>query len=133
MLQYDDDDNYLLDLRLFNESLKGYLIEGDVDELYNVVVSNAHICVHLRDINLSLSATATNYIRIGIGTTLADAYRAGYIKGHSCKLIFIYFSIEKLTVHEINSFIKGIGCDVIFGICYDRTISSGIKLVMIFN
>lgn len=121
--------------KYLTDKLKGYMIEGDIDELRNILQSNALIETHLRDIILALSRYGTNYIRIGYGETLTEAFKEAAAKGKECRLVHIFFPAEcpGFTLSDLYNFIIGIGEDIIFGYTPDNTMRRGLKLVMIFN
>lgn len=133
MSQYNIDQDDIFNPRWLSDMLKGYRIEGNIVELYNVIFSNAQIAIHLRDIVRALSDSSINYVRVGYGETLAQAYKDAALKEGTCRLVHIYSTSEKIGLNDLYNFIKSIGEDVIFGCALDYMQGNGVKLVMIFN
>lgn len=133
MSHYKPDHDDMFNSRWLSDKLKGYRIEGDIVELYNVIFSNARIMIHLRDIIHALSDYRTNYIRVGYGETLPEAFKEAEAKGGSCRLVHIFCSEEGLGVEDLYDFINSLGEDIIYGYINNSSIGSKVKLVMIFN
>lgn len=74
------------------ERLRAYKIEGDVSELENIINSNARIFTSLRDVLSVLSKDKTNYIMVGYGESLTDAYNDTLADGRACRLVHIFCS-----------------------------------------
>lgn len=113
--------------------LNEYKIDGNKNELRNIVYSNALVAISAVRITSVLSLNKTNYIRLGYGETLIKAYENGCVKGKNCKLIYIYFSEGGMTFIDLYNFIESLEDDIILGYTKDETLNSGLKLVMIFN
>lgn len=113
--------------------LRGYKIEGNIVELLNLIFSNALIPTTIDDVLSVMSNNNLNYIRIGYGNTLAEAYKDAAANGGGCKLVHIYFSPGKVWCIDLYNFINGLGDSVIFGYTVDDKIGRGVKLVMIIN
>ncbi len=122
----------MYDSKKLEEQLKGYRIEGDIGELINLITSNSQVSIHLRDIIQVLSDCSINYVRIGYGDTLGEAYKDAVV-GNTCKLVHIFSPIGEITVHDLYSFIMSIGDDVIWGYSSESMDGSKMKLVMILN
>lgn len=133
MSHYKPDHDDMFNSRWLSDKLKGYRIEGDIVELYNVIFSNARIMIHLRDIIHALSDCSTNYIRVGYGETINEAYKETGTKGNACRLVHIFCSEEGLAVEYLYNFISSLGEDIIFGYTVDNAIGCKIKLVLILN
>lgn len=116
-----------------NERLHGYRIEGNVDELYNILNSNSKVSVGIHGVIYALSPSRSNYIKVGYGDSLTEAYKEAATKGTTCRLVHIFNSEGGLGFKDLYNFINTIGEDVIFGYAKNDTISRGLKLVMIFN
>ncbi len=120
-----------------NDIPKGYSIEGDIDELEHLISPDAHIFISFVDIVSVLSKDTANYILVGYGKTLTEAYHNEAPDGRTCRLVHIYFSPDAIynamTMYALNNFLTGIGKDVIYGYTLDRTIDNEVKLVMLFN
>lgn len=115
------------------DQLKGYNIDGDIVELWNVLLSNAFVLTTLNDILSVLSDDKANYIRVGYGETLEQAYKSGLADDMICRLVYVYFPTDGLRLAEFNNFISSLDKDIIWGCSIDNTIVCGFKLVMIFN
>lgn len=115
------------------ELFKGYKLEGDIYELYNLTTLNSRIAVHLRDIFCALSKCKINHIRVGYGDSLTEAYQKAEIKGCTCRLVHFHLSNGFFGVHHIYNFITGIGKEIIFGCALNGMNGYRVKLVMIFN
>lgn len=113
--------------------LNEYKIDGNIAELYRIIFSNALVITSFDDIISVLSKNKTNYLRLGYGETLFNAYENGYIKGKSCKLVHIYFREGGMNLQNLCDFIESFGKDIIFGYTKDETINHSVKLAMIFN
>lgn len=123
-------------IRLKNEikaRLGDYKIDGNKDELCNVICTDSLVKISLNDVLSVLSDENTNYIRIGYGQTLHSAYTAGGVVGKTCKLVHIYSYPGKIKFKALYNFINSINNDIIFGYSEDDLMSPGVKLVMIFN
>lgn len=114
------------------ERLRAYKIEGDVSELENIINSNARIFTSLRDMLSVLSKDKTNYIMVGFGESLTDAYNDALVANRTCRLVHIFCSDwSYASMHELNEFIGSIDKDIIFGCSMDEKLERGIKLVML--
>lgn len=87
----------------------------------------------LNDILSVLSDDKANYIRVGYGETLEQAYKSGLADDMKFRLVHVYFPTDGLRLAEFNNFISSLDKDIIWGCSIDNTIVCGFKLVMIFN
>lgn len=113
--------------------LSDYKIDGDINDLLNVLFTNSLVLTTINDLLSALSNENTNYIRIGYGQTLNHAYKTGYVVGKTCRLVHIYFYPDKINFYDLYNFIKSMNDGIIFGYSKDDLKSPGVKLVMIFN
>lgn len=114
------------------ERLRAYKIEGDVTELENIINSNARIFTSLRDVLSVLVKDKTNYIMVGYGESLNDAYNDASVEKRACRLVHILCSDwSYASMYELNEFIGSMGKDIIFGYSMDKKLERSIKLVML--
>lgn len=114
------------------ERLRAYKIEGDVSELENIINSNARIFTSLRDMLSVLTKDKTNYIMVGYGESLTDAYNDTLVEERICKLVHIFYSDwPYASMHELNEFIGSMDKDIIFGCSMCEKLDRGIKMVML--
>lgn len=121
------------DILNLREQLKAYRIEGSINELVNIITCNAQVAIHLRDIMQAMSCDRINYIRIGFGETLSQAFKDAAVKGAKCRLVHIFCKPHEIMFRNLYEFIITLGEDVIFGFSPERKRNPGVKLVMIFN
>lgn len=113
--------------------LKDYKIDGNTEELWNVICSDSLVITTLDDVLSALSSENTNYVRMGYGQTLYHAYKAGEVEGKKCRLVHIYFYPGKINIYDLYNFINSLNDDIIFGYSKENLMSPGVKLIMIFN
>lgn len=114
------------------ERLRTYNIEGDVSELENIINSNARIFTTLRDVLSVLTKDKTNYIMVGYGESLTDAYNDALVEERVCRLVHIFYSDWSYAdISKLNEFIGSMDKDIIFGCSMDKKLERSIKLVML--
>lgn len=114
------------------ERIRAYNIEGNVSELENIINSNALIFTTLMDILSMLTKDTTNYVMVGCGESLTDAYNDASVEERICKLMHIFYSDWSYTdIRELNEFIDDIGKDIIFGYSMDEKLECGVKLILL--
>lgn len=114
------------------ERLRTYNIEGDVSELENIINSNARIFTTLRDVLSVLSKDKTNYIMVGYGESLNDAYNDASVEKRAYRLVHIFCSDWSYAdISKLNEFIGSMGKDIIFGCSMDEKLECNIKMVML--
>jgi hypothetical protein len=79
-----------------------------------------------------LTKDKTNYIMVGYGESLTDAYNDALVDGRACRLVHIFCSDWSYAdISKLNEFIGSMGKDIIFGCSMDEKLECGIKLVML--
>lgn len=79
-----------------------------------------------------LTKDTTNYVMVGCGESLTDAYNDASVEERICKLMHIFYSDWSYTdIRELNEFIDDIGKDIIFGYSMDEKLECGVKLILL--
>lgn len=112
---------------------EGYNIVGDFAELENSIYGNAKIATTLRDVISVLDKNKTNYVAVGYGSTLNNAFLNTDVERQSCRLMHIFVSPKNIpTIKDLNDFIV-MNEGMIFGLSIDDNLSEGVKIVILYN
>lgn len=112
---------------------EGYNVVGNLKELENSIYGNAKIATTLRDVISVLDKDKTNYVAVGHGSTLNNAFQNADVERQKCRLMHIFVSPKNIpTIKDLNDFIdKSEG--IIFGLSIDDNLSEGVKIVILYN
>lgn len=112
---------------------EGYNIVGNLTELENSIYGNAKIATTFRDVISVLDKDKTNYVTVGYGSTLNNAFQNADIERQKCRLMHIFVSPKNIpTIKDLHNFIIG-NEGIIFGLSIDDNLYEGVKIVILYN
>lgn len=120
----------------------GFKIHGDTSELDRIVEQSGLISLDLNDITNTLSVAGENYISVGLGTNISEAFKAAVERlpfwGNKVERLVIQFYIEEALpdMSELSDISKSLStCNnnlhVIWGVSKNENLGDNIKVVLL--
>lgn len=120
----------------------GFKIHGDTSELDRIVEHSGMISLDINDITNTLSASGENYITVGLGANISEAFKAAVdrltipISKVEKLMIQFYIGAKQPNMSELSDISKTLStCNnnlhVMWGVSKNENLGDNIKVVLL--